>query len=150
MYSISTIEQYLSNSNIPSWGLSYSSTVLPTIFELISPYTSGAPTAILAILRCCVLCFFHFHYPRVFAELGIFIALKVILGDTDRLRGIILNLYSNAAKFTRKGLIEVSVDVLDRNTAPEPGPGYDKITLPPYKSSLTSFSTQNAQVEPTS
>lgn len=40
----------------------------------------------------------------------------VVLGDPDRLRGILLNLYTNAAKFTRRGAIAMRVSVA--------GPGY--------------------------
>ncbi|GMH38280.1 hypothetical protein BSKO_06164 [Bryopsis sp. KO-2023] len=56
---------------------------------------------------------------------------KVILGDADRLRGIVLNLYSNAAKFTHQGFIHMSAEVTDVDVAPDPGPQYDSVTLPP-------------------
>ncbi len=38
-------------------------------------------------------------------------AVQVVLGDPDRLRGILLNLYTNAAKFTRRGAIALRVSV---------------------------------------
>lgn len=41
---------------------------------------------------------------------------KYVLGDPDRLRGILLNLYTNAAKFTKRGSIALRVRVA--------GPGY--------------------------
>jgi signal transduction histidine kinase len=36
-------------------------------------------------------------------------------GDPDRLRGILLNLYTNAAKFTRRGAIALRVSVAGPN-----------------------------------
>ena len=38
-----------------------------------------------------------------------------VLGDPDRLRGILLNLYTNAAKFTKKGAIALRVSVSGPN-----------------------------------
>lgn len=43
-----------------------------------------------------------------------------VLGDPDRLRGILLNLYTNAAKFTRQGAIALRVSV--HSTAYRPRP----------------------------
>ena len=38
----------------------------------------------------------------------------VLLGDPDRVRGILLNLSTNASKFTKKGHITMKVSVLSR------------------------------------
>ena len=38
-----------------------------------------------------------------------------VLGDPDRLRGILLNLYTNAAKFTKRGAIALRVLVTGPN-----------------------------------
>ncbi len=38
-----------------------------------------------------------------------------VLGDPDRLRGILLNLYTNAAKFTKRGAIALRVSVTGPN-----------------------------------
>ena len=45
---------------------------------------------------------------------------KYVLGDPDRLRGILLNLYTNAAKFTKKGSIALRVRVAGRDYTPSP------------------------------
>ena len=45
---------------------------------------------------------------------------QFLLGDSDRLRGILLNLYTNAAKFTRRGAISMRVSVHGPNYRPEP------------------------------
>lgn len=49
----------------------------------------------------------------------------VVLGDPDRLRGILLNLYTNAAKFTRRGAIAMRASVV--------GPGYRSPPPPPFQ-----------------
>lgn len=43
-----------------------------------------------------------------------------VLGDPDRLRGILLNLYTNAAKFTKKGSIALRVRVASKEYRPSP------------------------------
>ena len=43
-----------------------------------------------------------------------------VLGDPDRLRGILLNLYTNAAKFTRKGSIALRVRLASKDYRPYP------------------------------
>ncbi|KAL0047756.1 hypothetical protein WJX82_011186 [Trebouxia sp. C0006] len=43
-----------------------------------------------------------------------------VLGDPDRLRGILLNLYTNAAKFTRKGSIALRVRLASKDYRPRP------------------------------
>ena len=52
----------------------------------------------------------------------------VVLGDPDRLRGILLNLYTNAAKFTRRGAIAMRASVA--------GPGYRCPPPPPPPAQL--------------
>ncbi|KAK9831531.1 hypothetical protein WJX81_006368 [Elliptochloris bilobata] len=44
----------------------------------------------------------------------------MLLGDPDRLRGILLNLYTNAAKFTKRGAISLRVSVTGPNYRPRP------------------------------
>lgn len=44
----------------------------------------------------------------------------LVVGDPDRLRGILLNLYTNAAKFTRKGALALHISVSGPNFRPEP------------------------------
>lgn len=43
-----------------------------------------------------------------------------VLGDPDRLRGILLNLYTNAAKFTKRGSIALRVRVANKDYRPSP------------------------------
>lgn len=43
-----------------------------------------------------------------------------VLGDPDRLRGILLNLYTNAAKFTKRGSIALRVRVAKKDYRPSP------------------------------
>lgn len=43
-----------------------------------------------------------------------------VLGDPDRLRGILLNLYTNAAKFTKRGSIALRVRVASKDYRPCP------------------------------
>ncbi|KAA6420686.1 MAG: histidine kinase [Trebouxia sp. A1-2] len=43
-----------------------------------------------------------------------------VLGDPDRLRGILLNLYTNAAKFTRKGSIALRLRLASKDYRPCP------------------------------
>ena len=45
---------------------------------------------------------------------------QFLIGDSDRLKGILLNLYTNAAKFTRRGAISLKVGVHGRNYRPQP------------------------------
>lgn len=45
---------------------------------------------------------------------------QYLLGDPDRLRGILLNLYTNAAKFTRRGAISLRVSVHSSQHRPRP------------------------------
>ena len=45
---------------------------------------------------------------------------QFLLGDSDRLRGCLLNLYTNAAKFTRRGAISLRVSVHGPNYRPRP------------------------------
>ena len=56
---------------------------------------------------------------------------QVVLTDPDRLRGIILNLYTNAAKFTVRGFIDLSVSVSSRDYSRPPDSGYSNITVAP-------------------
>jgi signal transduction histidine kinase/CheY-like chemotaxis protein len=54
-----------------------------------------------------------------------------VLCDGDRIRGILLNLYSNAAKFTRKGTIQLRIRRVEPGFVPAPPPGHHAITLSP-------------------
>ena len=44
----------------------------------------------------------------------------VVLGDPGRVRGVLLNLYTNAAKFTKKGAISLKVPSLAPSCSPLP------------------------------
>ena len=52
-----------------------------------------------------------------------------MLGDPDRLRGILLNLYTNAAKFTKRGAIALRVSVT--------GPNYRRASANPSWATLS-------------
>lgn len=54
-----------------------------------------------------------------------------VLCDADRLRGVLLNLATNAAKFTRTGHICLRVREVPRDGFPAPPPGYAGITIRP-------------------
>ncbi|CAD7703320.1 unnamed protein product [Ostreobium quekettii] len=56
---------------------------------------------------------------------------EVVLTDPGRLRGVILNLYTNAAKCTRRGFIDLNVSVIDRPYAVPPGPEYSNVMVTP-------------------
>ncbi len=55
------------------------------------------------------------HYPSHFLLPEPAFNLAQVLGDPDRLRGILLNLYTNAAKFTKRGAIALRVLVTGPN-----------------------------------
>jgi signal transduction histidine kinase len=57
--------------------------------------------------------------------------LALVYCDPDRLRGILLNLYTNAAKFTKCGSISLRVRVVEPDYEPEPPPGWAGITITP-------------------
>ncbi len=54
-----------------------------------------------------------------------------IICDPDRVRGILLNLYTNAAKFTKQGHIGLRVQEVKGQHEPDPGEGYGKVTVTP-------------------
>ncbi|KIY93275.1 PAS/PAC sensor hybrid histidine kinase [Monoraphidium neglectum] len=54
-----------------------------------------------------------------------------VLCDADRLRGVLLNLATNAAKFTRSGHICLRVGEVPADGYPVPPPGYAGITIRP-------------------
>ena len=43
---------------------------------------------------------------------------RLIMGDADRLCGVLLNLYTNAAKFTKRGCISLRARVVDAQPVP--------------------------------
>ena len=53
--------------------------------------------------------------------------------DSDRVRGILLNLYTNAAKFTKAGYITMRATTVDADFIPQPPPGpeYSSVTVTP-------------------
>lgn len=56
---------------------------------------------------------------------------QVVCCDPDRVRGILLNLYTNAAKFTRQGHIALTVRQVEKDYVPHPPPGFTTITVAP-------------------
>ena len=57
-----------------------------------------------------------------------------VLGDPDRLRGILLNLYTNAAKFTKRGSIALRVRVASKDYRPSPAQVIAQQQRGPYAS----------------
>lgn len=57
--------------------------------------------------------------------------MQVVCCDPDRLRGVLLNLYTNAAKFTKRGHILMRVRCVSQDWVPPAPPGYHAIILQP-------------------
>jgi signal transduction histidine kinase len=57
--------------------------------------------------------------------------LQYVFCDPDRLRGILLNLYTNAAKFTKRGHIVLRARCVARDYTPPAPAGYSAIMLQP-------------------
>uniref|UniRef100_A0A7R9VZ96 histidine kinase n=1 Tax=Chlamydomonas euryale TaxID=1486919 RepID=A0A7R9VZ96_9CHLO len=58
-------------------------------------------------------------------------AARNVLCDPDRVRGILLNLYTNAAKFTKRGHIQLRVTEVNGDFVPHPPPDYSMVTAEP-------------------
>jgi signal transduction histidine kinase len=56
---------------------------------------------------------------------------QFVFCDPDRLRGILLNLYTNAAKFTKRGHIVLRARSVSRDYTPPAPAGYSAIMLQP-------------------
>ncbi len=56
---------------------------------------------------------------------------QVVHSDPDRLRAVLLNLYTNAAKFTKSGSIALRVRAVCSSFEPEPPPGWSAVTVTP-------------------
>lgn len=56
---------------------------------------------------------------------------QLVFCDPDRLRGVLLNLYTNAAKFTKGGHIVLRVRCCSSDATPPVPPGYSAIMLQP-------------------
>lgn len=63
---------------------------------------------------------------------------EYVLGDPDRLRGILLNLYTNAAKFTKRGSIALRVRVANKEYRPAPEQVIAQQQRGPYARAATS------------
>lgn len=61
-----------------------------------------------------------------------------VLGDPDRLRGILLNLYTNAAKFTKRGSIALRVRVANKEYRPSPDQVIAQQQRGPYATAASS------------
>lgn len=59
----------------------------------------------------------------------------VVLADVDRVRGILLNLYTNAAKFTKSGYIALRVSITGKDYRPVPHESRAFISFPAKASS---------------
>jgi len=68
-----------------------------------------------------------------------------VLCDADRVRGVLLNLATNAAKFTRNGHICLRVQEVAADGFPTPPPGYAGITIRPH----TPYASSSAAVNGT-
>lgn len=73
---------------------------------------------------------------------------EYVLGDPDRLRGILLNLYTNAAKFTKRGSIALRVRVANKEYRPAPEQVIAQQQRGPYARAATSQLHAGAHLYP--